>query len=463
MEQNDKVKNLIEKAPISKTIAVLVIPALLGSIVAQINFILDSFFLSRVTYAGPHGTTILLAAVAAAFPISLLITAFANLFGIGGSLFGAKALGENNKKKARSIFSGTVIAGLVLDIILIIILLLFINPLLTTLGAKDPTTLMYARQYAAVAIIGSPTIILTFIFVMFSRSEGKATLVLISIILQTVLNIVLNYIFIMPLEMGAFGASLATVISQFAQFLITGYWLFSKKSEFQFTIRFREYFAKTDLWQVIKLGFPATLTIGLLTVSSAILQFQAGMYSNPELVAAIGVLIKFFTVFTMLIQAAASGIQSVFAFSYGSKNKDRFISVTTAYLKVSTITSVIVGVVLLIFPNIFANFLALTGNAAEYVKIGTYGIGIMLLFMSSSFLIQVLFQSLDRAESSMMIVLIRQLLVFLVLTIVFNRAFGINGLLVSQQIGIALGSILTILIYYKPLKNTINQKFKKEA
>ncbi|MFV0288072.1 MAG: MATE family efflux transporter [Mycoplasmatales bacterium] len=456
MKEKKTAKYLIEEAPVAKTIAILVIPALLGSVVAQINFILDTFFLSRVTY---ENVDILLAAVAAAFPLSLIIMAFANLFGIGGSIYGAKVLGQGDKVKARSVFSGTLVWGLIANVGLIIVLLIILQPLLSMLGATDPDTLKYAVDYAMPMIVGSFTVILTLIFVMFSRSEGKAMLVLITIVMQTLFNIILNYLFIIPMHMGTFGASLATVISQGSQFLVIGIFLFSKKSEFQFYARFKEKFNTKDLKEVLSLGVPATLGMVLLIVTSIILQIQAAAYNDISLVGAIGVLIKFFTMFTMLIQAAASGIQPVFAYAYGANNKQRFMVVYRAYFRVSLIVSGIVGILLIMFPQVFSIFLALTSTTAQYVNVGTIGLGIMLVFMAASFLLQVLYQSIGEAKKSMVIVLIRQLFVFLILTIIFNKLFGAIGIIISQQIAISLGAILTLIIYYPPLKATIQQKF----
>ncbi len=447
---------IISEAPINKTMIYLIIPAILGSIVGQVNFIIDTYFISQVTYAN---IDILLAGIAAAFPIFLLIMAFATLFAIGGSIYATSILGSGDKLRARSVFSGTVVSGLILDIILIFLGFLLLTPMLKVLGANTPEILAAGKEYSFWMILGSPTIILTFIFVMFARSEGKSTLVLISIFIQTVLNIILNYWFIIPLEMGVGGASLATVISQFSQFLIVGVFLFSSRSEFRFNFKYRKYFNTNDLKELMFIGFPATLGMALLTITAGILQFQAGQYNDVELIAAIGILIKFLTIFTMLVQAAASGIQPVFSYSYGAKNLQRFDQAYSSYLVYSTIISIVLGASLFVYEDVFANMLNLTGNIANYIELGTKGLGIMLIFMPASFLLQVVFQSLGDAKTSMYIVFIRQLLLFIVVTIILNNLYGINGLLVSQQMGVVIGSIITIIIYYSKFEKLKQKTF----
>lgn len=457
LNKEEKIQYIIEEAPIKKTIMLLVIPAILGSVIGQVNMLLDSYFLNKVTYMS---TEILQVAVAIAFPMALIFLGISTVFGIGGSIYGSRVLGEGKKEKARGIFSGTVICSLVANLFVAIIAFIFLVPILNILGAHDSQTLKYAWNYVAIMILGSPTIILSFIFLMFARSEGKAGLTLLAIILQTIANIILNYVFVIVLQLNTTGASLATAISQVIQLGVVAVFLLSSKSNFQFTWKFRETFKFEDLKRVLALGFPATLGIVLLTISSIILQIQSTFFNDETLKASVGVLIKFFTIFTMLIQAAASGIQPVFSYSYGSQKKERFELASKTYLKVSTIAGIIVGTLLIIFPYTIANILGFSGNSAQYIKIGTYGFGIMLFIMPVSFLQQILFQSLNKPKYAVQIVLIRQIITFLIVTIIMGYLFKVNGVLLSQQISIVIGAFLTLIMYKKTFTKTLSNSFK---
>ncbi len=447
---------LISKEKINKTIALLVIPAILGSAVAQLNMIVDSFFLSRI-----EDSSIAVASVAAtgiAFPIILIIMSFANLFAIGGSIYGAQTLGENNFEKARDIFTGTMRNAFKFNLILIVILLIFLDPLLYMLGATD-ASIELSHQYAFWAIVGSPSIILTFIVVMFARSEGKALLVFNAIIIQTIVNFVLNWFFIFPLNMGTAGASIATVISQTIQFLIVGKYLFTNKSQFQYKQGIIDYKVK-DLKMVLMLGFPATIGFMYITFTSLLLTVETSLYANDNLNAALGVLVKFFTMFTMLVQAAVSGIQPVFSFAFGSKDKHRFDEARNTFAKYLVYTSVAIGVLLFVFPAIFTYVFTLPTEANVYVKYGTRVLGLMVMLMPISFLIQTLFQSINDARTSLIIVSIRQFIVFLIINPLFVFLFNINGLIISYQVAIAIGALLTIVLYKNQLENTITKSFK---
>lgn len=455
MEQQED-NYLISKERISKTIALLVIPAILGSAVAQLNMIVDSFFLSRI--ADDAVAVASVAATGIAFPIILIIMSFANLFAIGGSIYGAQTLGENNKDKARDIFSGTMRYALIFNFILIILLLIFLNPLLYMLGATD-ASIGLSHQYAFWAIVGSPSIILTFIVVMFARSEGKAMLVFSAILIQTIANFILNYILIFPFDMGTAGASIATVISQTLQFIIVGKYLFTAKSQYQYKVGKINY-SINDLKTVFTLGFPATIGFIYITVTSLMLTVETSFYANDNLNAALGVLVKFFTMFTMIVQAAVSGIQPVFSFAFGAKDKERFDDARNTFRRYLLIASSIIGIILIIFPAIFTYIFTLPAEANVFVTTGTRILGIMILTMPLSFLIQTLFQSINNAKISLVIVSVRQFVCFIIINPLLVFVFGIDGLIISYQIAITVGAVITIIQYRKKLENAVESAFE---
>ncbi len=453
--QREENNYLISKEKMSKTIALLVIPAILGSAVAQLNMIVDSFFLSRI--ADQDVAVASVAATGIAFPIILIIMSFANLFAIGGSIYGAQTLGENNRDKARDIFSGTMRFALIFNIILIVGLVIFLDPILYMLGATD-ASIGLSHQYAFWAIVGSPSIILTLLVVMFARSEGKAMLVFVAIIVQTGANFILNYILIFPLGLGTAGASIATVISQTLQFFIVGKYLFTKESQYQYKLGKINY-TLNDLKKVFVLGFPATIGFIFITITSLILTIETSLYADDNLNAALGVLVKFFTMFTMIVQAAVSGIQPVFSFAFGAKNKERFDNARNTFGRDLLITSVIIGIILIVFPKIFTYIFTLPDAANVYVTTGTRVLGIMIITMPISFLIQTLYQSIDLAKTSLIIVSIRQFICFMIINPIIVYGFGIEGLIVSYQIAIAIGAVITIAMYRNKLEENVSNAF----
>lgn len=447
---------LIAKEKITKTIIYLVLPAILGSAIAQLNMIIDSLYLSRI--ADPDIAVASVAATGIAFPILLMVISFSNLFGIGGSIYGAQSLGANKKEKARDIFTGTLRSAFILNIVFIIILLIFLRPILYGLGATD-ASINLSYNYAFWCVLGSPTSILTFIIVMFARSEGKALLVFKAIIVQTIANFVLNYIFIFPLGMGTAGASIATVLSQGIQMVLTGAYMFTNKSQFQYRFGKIDFNFK-EFKKVFAYGFPSTIGFIYITLTALILTFETSFFADDNINAALGILVKFFTMFTMMTQAAVSGIQPVFSFSYGAKDRARFDEASKTFGKYLLIVSSIIGIALIIDPALPTYIFSLPSKADQYVIFGTTFLGMMLLTMPLSFLIQILFQSINKADTSLKIVSIRQVACFIVINPIFLYFFNVKGLISSYQVSVVVGSIISIILYKSKLKTTIENEFK---
>lgn len=446
----NKGKYLIEKGPINKTIILLVIPAILGSLVAQFNFIIDTFFLSRLSSGAVEAT----AATGVVFPIVLLIMAFNNMFAIGGSIYGAQVFGTGDEYKTRSIFSGVLRMAVISNIILIVTLSILLVPILHLIGASNET-INLSYNYAIVVILGSPTTVFSFLFIMFTRSEGKANIGLISILIQTVINVVLNYLFIFTFDMSTLGAALATVISQAVQMLICGYSLFFSESNYKY-LKGKINFTKEDRNKVLELGFPATVIMIYMTITSAIMSSEAAEYNSDVLIASIGVLVKFLTMINMLIQASVSGIQPVFAYCYGSNNKKRFLETKKIFTKYLIIGCLILATILIFDSSVVFKILPVTGGE-KYLELGTIFIGFMIILLPVSYMYQVLFQSISKGKNALYIVTIRQFLVFLVLNPILVYLLGIKGILISQQLSIIVGSIIVIVVYKTKLNKEINK------
>ncbi len=450
-----KSDNFIATGKISNVMLKLAIPAILGSIIAQINFLIDSFFLGR--FLDPNLSIICLAATAIALPILLIYMSVVNLFAIGGSILGARVFGTGDLKKANEVAMNSLTFGLITVLIMTVGFGLFLKPILIALGATTPELLKYSMDYATIINNYSFVILLTMYFAMFLRAEGRATIVLVTIFIQIVVNVILNYIFIVPMGLATTGAALGTVISQAVQVIL--YIIYSLREKLVFKLDYhRITFNFSQLKEITILGLPSTIAFLLTLVASIVLQVQANQFGETELKAAVGIIIKIVIMFLMLTQAASSGVQPIFAYSFGSKDKKRFELAKNLYIKASVIVSVVVMIFLIIFPNSLGNLFTVDPEILSYTKLGTYALAIMLSVMPVSFVFQVLFQAMDEGKKAINIVLLRQLYPFLLMVIILPLIIGEFSPLVALQIGVTIGSILVIIFYRKDLINKI-QKF----
>lgn len=446
--------DFIEKGKISKVMLALAIPSILGSIIAQINLLIDSFYLGRFL-DGDLAITCL-AATAIALPLLLIYLSVINLFAIGGSIYAAQTLGTKDTRLARQIASNSFAFGLVIVLVLTVLFQVFMTQFVTVLGANTPELVHYTTRYTTIINLFSFTIFIDTYFVMFLRAEGRATIVLVTIAIQIFANIILNYIFIVPMGLDTAGAALGTVVSQFIQVICFVIYTKAKKCTFRPDFKLVN-FDFGQLKKIVNFGFPSTLAFLLTLVASVVLQVQANHLGDTELKAAVGIAIKIVVMLLMLTQAAASGVQPIFAFAYGAKMKERFGEAYKLYIKASLVVGTIVGILLIVNPQMISSLFTKDPSMLELINMATRMLGVMIFIMPMSFVIQILFQAMGQAKVAVSIVLIRQLIPFLIISLILPTFLGANATLVSLQISVLIGSIIIIVFYMKKLKVEISK------
>ncbi len=148
------------------------------------------------------------------FPIISIVTAFANLFGMGGSPLFSIERGRGNLEKARVIMGNTFALLVGTGVVLTAVILLIKQPLLYAFGASD-ATYPYANGYITIYLCGSVFVMISLGMNNFINAQGFGRTGMMTVLLGAVTNIVLDPIFIFLLDMGVQGAALATIIAQF--------------------------------------------------------------------------------------------------------------------------------------------------------------------------------------------------------------------------------------------------------
>lgn len=453
-ESKNSTKEFIDSGKLSKVMFALAIPSILGSVIAQINLLIDSFFLGR--FLDNELAITCLAATAIALPLLLIYISVVNMFAIGGSIYGAQILGTSDEKRAKQIGSNAFVFGLIIVLFLTVFFQLFMDHIVIFLGANTPELIYYTKRYTTVLNMCSFTIYIVTYYVMFLRAEGRATIVLITIAIQIAVNVVLNYIFIVPMQMDTAGAALGTVTSQFVQ--VIAFLIYVKRNECIFHPKFNLVnFAKEDFKKIISLGFPSTLAFLLTLFASVVLQVQANHLGSTELKAAVGIAIKIVVMFLMLTQAAASGVQPIFAYAFGAKNRLRFQEAFKLYVKSSLLVSIFVGIILVLNPNLISVLFTKNESMLVLINLATKYLGIMIFLMPMSFVIQILFQSIGQGKQAVIIVLTRQLFPFIIVSILLPQIFGSKSILISLQISVLIGSLIIISLFTNKLRKEIKK------
>lgn len=214
---------LMGSMKISKAVAKMAIPSVISSLVTVVYNMADTFFV------GQTGDPLQVAAVSLTNPIFILMMAFANMFGMGGSAVLSMAMGEKNGERVRNASSFVTYASIIVGLVFAVALIVFMDPILAVFGA-NAETYEFAKGYTIYIAYGAPFIIWSAAASFIVRAEGASSEAMIGSMIGTVANIVLDPIFISVLDQGTAGAAIATTIGNV---MASAYyvWYFLKKAE----------------------------------------------------------------------------------------------------------------------------------------------------------------------------------------------------------------------------------------
>lgn len=434
---------LMANMKVSKAVAKMAIPSVISSLVTVIYNMADTFFVGRT------GDALQVAAVSLTNPIFILLMAFANMFGMGGSAVASVALGKKDEKRVKNVtafvFYGSVIVGLVC----MAALLLFMRPILTLFGA-NAETYEFAKGYTLHISYGAPFIIWSAASSFILRVEGASKEAMIGNMIGTIANIVLDPIFISKFGMGAAGAAIATTIGNVLACLYY-LWYFLKKSRL-FSIHFRYFTCRNGiLVKICTIGLPTAIFSGLMSVSTIILNQILVAYGNAP-VAAIGIVFKANMFITFLQMGLANGVQPLFGYNYGSGDKERFQAVE----RFTKICCVIVGIASVILYYIGKD--PIIRIFIDDNEVVAYGVQMLIGYMLSGPVIGILFtnmncmQSVGHAFPATVLSVLRQGILLIPLLYLLNALFGLNGVIYGQSITDYIAVLLSIFFWQRTKK-----------
>jgi putative MATE family efflux protein len=197
--------------------------------------IVDRIYIGRIAGVG----TAALAGIGLCFPIIVLILAFANLFGMGGAPLCAIARGQGDNARAERIMNTSFSLLAVTSIVLTVSGLVFSEPILRVFGASDET-IVYALPYLRICLLGSFASMITSGLNPFINAQGFAGMGMLTVFIGTIINVVLDPLFIFVFRMGVAGAAIATVFSQCVSAAFVLFFYSAKNQSFIFLLRISE-------------------------------------------------------------------------------------------------------------------------------------------------------------------------------------------------------------------------------
>ena len=224
-DDGSNTENDFSKGSIARNILSLALPMTLAQLINVLYSVVDRIYIGHI----PHVSADALTGVGLTLPIITVITAFSNLFGMGGAPLCSIARGGHEEERAEEVMGNSFAMLLISGIILMTACLVFRKPLLYLFGASD-VTYPYADQYISIYLCGTLFVMISLGMNNFINAQGFGKTGMLTVLLGAVLNIILDPILIFGFGMGVRGAAVATVISQGASALWVFRFLTGKKA-----------------------------------------------------------------------------------------------------------------------------------------------------------------------------------------------------------------------------------------
>jgi putative MATE family efflux protein len=440
MEDN-RIK-LLSTGSISKAVMKMALPSIIGLLVLAIYNIVDTMF---VAWLGTQAT----GATQIVFPITMALGAVGLTFGIGGSSYVSRLLGENKKERAEQVVSTNFYSALGLGIIITILGILFIEPILRLFGATD-TIMPLSRDYGIFILLGATAQITNMTLNNLLRGEGSAKLSMIAMVTGAVLNIFLDPIFIFGLGLGIKGAAIATSLSQFVTIFMLIRPYLAKKTLLHLHFKNVSYDSELII-EVLKMGSPSFARNILTSVSMALLNNAAALYGSDAAVAAIGIVSRTMMIVMYIIFGLSQGFQPVAGYNYGAKSYTRLKEALDFTVKLSIGISVISCALFVIFDEAVLSIYNPTETVMSMGSEFLVYYAFSTILMAYTNVISAYYQAIGRGMPALLLSLARQGIFLIPAILILPKWFEMTGIYVSQPVADILTLALTMVLFIPSL------------
>ena len=458
MEESIKIKNsLVDNKKmrfgtesIPKLLVSLAVPAIIANLVNALYNIVDQIFIGqKIGFLGNAATNV-------AFPLTTICLAIGLMTGVGAATNFNLELGRKRPKRAKSV-AGTAITMLLLGgIVLCILINIFLKPMLTAFGATNQI-FDYAIEYTRITSLGIPFLLFAIGANPLVRADGNAFYSMLAIVVGSLVNTILDPLFMFGFDMGMDGAAWATVIGQFVSAVMLALYFFRFKSvKFElrdFKIRIREIGILFALGTSPFIFQCSALVIQIVTNNLLKIYGAKSIYGSEIPIAVAGIVMKINVIFIAIVLGLTQGAQPIAGYNYGARKYTRVREILNLTLKAAFVISIVAFAIFQIFP---VQIISVFGSGSElYFKYGTKYMRIFLFFIFLNGIqgaITLFLTSIGRAFQGAVLSLVRQIISLLPLLIILPYFMGVDGIMFAFPIADLVAFIVSVIILKKEMK-----------
>ena len=414
---------------------------ILGMIGFSCYILADTFFVSDAL------DSLGLAALNIGIPAYNVMQATGVMLGTGGATKYSVYKAQGNKKSASEMLTNTFLIGMAFAVVFMIAGIFFSKPIAGLLGANDET-IEYTSVYIMTLLCFAPFFISNNIMLSYVRNDGNPRLSMIAMLSSSFSNIVLDYIFIYPLNMGMFGAAFATGISGVISLTILSFYMFSKRSGLKLKITTPK---KAYIKNIFSLGvssFVTEISSGIVLIVFNIVILNIAGNTG---VAAYGIVANVALVVIAIFTGASQGIQPLVSNAYAMRDNTAIKKILLySIVTVLSISAVVYAVTISFSDNIIAVFNS--ENNQSLIPLAKMGFNIYFLgffFAGFNIISSAFLSAKEKAIPAFLISLIRGIIAIVPAVIILSAIFGINGVWASFAVSEFVTFIAALIFILK--------------
>ena len=460
----------LETESVGKLLRKYTIPALIGNIVIVVYNFVDRWFIGQ--FIGEEA----LAASGITFYLLMVFIAFSMLIGIGAGTIISIRLGQKNIEDSEKILGNSVTLFFVVSIILTVILWFNLDFILLKSGANSET-LPYARAYMRILIPISLANFYSYGLSNVMRAANAPKTAMFAMIIGGVVNLVLDYIFVVLFHMGIEGTAYATLIGNILSAVYVMYFFIRGKPLFRLNMFGRSIDEASILrlrkkhlplsykisYDILKIGMSSFLLQSVNAAVGVVINNVISSTGGTTGVAIMTIINTYLTLIVMSVYSIAQGAQPIIGYNYGAKRFDRVKS----SLNMSVIWGLIMSAIFFLVIMLIPRELILLFNKDSNSNVIHDGIKAMRIYFmliipaSVGTIVPNYFQSIGNAREAIILNIMRQVFIFMIVMLIFTRIWGLDGVWYAQPVTDVIFTIIVgvlLIVENKKLGKEISRE-----
>lgn len=416
------------------------VPSIGGALVVTLYSFVDTIAIGQGV--GPDGT----AACAVLLPIFAIATFAGILCGVGGSVLMSRAKGGGNEEKGNAYYTASLLLVSVLTVLIWAGTYLFQEQIYRVFGADD-SLLPYAMEYGTVIIFTMPSFVLTSFLANFLRNDGVPGFVMTATVIGAAVNIFGDWFFVFPLNMGMFGAALATALGSVLQVVIMAGYLFTKRCG----LKLVKPYQLLPAWKKIVLnGFGTGFSEIALIIVTFAANNQIMRYSDTAGLAMYGMISTIAALFIHIYTGAGQAAQPIASVNYGAGLVRRYWAVYRLGLETILIMGTVFTLLCLLLPEeITRLFIKVTPEVLAIAPLTFRLYAISFLPLGINIFLSVYLQSILRSKAAAVIAVFRGLLLNCAFLYLLPALWGSVGIWIAFSAAEGIVAVLALLYVFR--------------